>query len=671
MTISSETSKVILSGNSSTTVFSFSPIVIQEPAGSDPNDLNVTKTSTTGVETTLIEGTGSTNYSVTVASYPGTGSITYPATGATRLETGENLTIKRSVALLQNTNLENQGGYFPDVQEDTFDYGRMVDIQQQDESDRSLKSPVSDSALDMTIPNVADRASKYLGFTSLGVPTALAASGTVTTDVSDRLVLASGATASRTLANHLGDYISVKDFGAVGDGSTDDVAAFNAALATGKTVYVPRSTNTYKITTTLSFANDGQFMFGDGKFGQSRIENSANSNPLFTFSTGTGAVFRRRCGLRDLEFIGNSNTTAGIAIRGIVDDSLTSDADKGGWLENVRIVDVGAGSGLRVAAWAGTYIGVEIWDGFVGLEIGSECNGVSFYGLYINNCTEEAILFNASQQPSNINFFDTTAQFSGDNVVNMINIKDGYGVNFDGLYLENGLQSGAIVHVNADAKGVMLRNVTHTLNSGTSAIPIIETSVKGVTIDGVFHTSGATMTAFVKITGTLPFTYISGLEVIAGTVTVDVDDSSTRKATFWADALTAALPPLTLKALTSENILELVNSATNAIQAFWLNAILYFGATTSALNIRAAGTALEVHDGTNGSGSGNIRVNSVIISSGDIKIISGSSTPESAVTAGIGSLFLQSDGGAGTSLWVKESGTGNTGWIAMATDTQP
>jgi hypothetical protein len=42
----------------------------------------------------------------------------------------------------------------------------------------------------------------------------------------------------------------------------------------------------------------------------------------------------------------------------------------------------------------------------------------------------------------------------------------------------------------------------------------------------------------------------------------------------------------------------------------------------------------------------------------------GSGTPESVVTANVGSTFHRSDGGAGTSYYVKESGTGNTGWVA-------
>ena len=49
------------------------------------------------------------------------------------------------------------------------------------------------------------------------------------------------------------------------------------------------------------------------------------------------------------------------------------------------------------------------------------------------------------------------------------------------------------------------------------------------------------------------------------------------------------------------------------------------------------------------------------------EISSGADTPEGAITAPIGSLFLRNNGGAGTTLYVKESGTGNTGWVAMAT----
>ena len=48
----------------------------------------------------------------------------------------------------------------------------------------------------------------------------------------------------------------------------------------------------------------------------------------------------------------------------------------------------------------------------------------------------------------------------------------------------------------------------------------------------------------------------------------------------------------------------------------------------------------------------------------DTQIYTGTGTPEAVVTAAIGALFLRTDGGASTTLYVKESGAGNTGWVA-------
>lgn len=42
----------------------------------------------------------------------------------------------------------------------------------------------------------------------------------------------------------------------------------------------------------------------------------------------------------------------------------------------------------------------------------------------------------------------------------------------------------------------------------------------------------------------------------------------------------------------------------------------------------------------------------------------GSGSPEGVVSAAVGSLYLRTDGGSGSSHYVKVSGTGNTGWIA-------
>lgn len=57
----------------------------------------------------------------------------------------------------------------------------------------------------------------------------------------------------RTIIQKLQDIVSVKDFGAIGNGSADDTAAIQAAVNTGKTVFFPPGT--YKQTSTISAAN--------------------------------------------------------------------------------------------------------------------------------------------------------------------------------------------------------------------------------------------------------------------------------------------------------------------------------------------------------------------------------------------------------------------------------
>lgn len=54
-----------------------------------------------------------------------------------------------------------------------------------------------------------------------------------------------------------------------------------------------------------------------------------------------------------------------------------------------------------------------------------------------------------------------------------------------------------------------------------------------------------------------------------------------------------------------------------------------------------------------------------IVYTGTVIEVYGSGTPESSVTANIGSLYHRTDGSTGTTLYVKESGTGNTGWAAV------
>lgn len=74
---------------------------------------------------------------------------------------------------------------------------------------------------------------------------------------------------------------NVRDYGAVGDDATDDTAAFDAAIATGRSVYVPRGT--YRINATI---RNKTVIYGDG----SKISIVKPYNPTIAAMTYTFAT---------------------------------------------------------------------------------------------------------------------------------------------------------------------------------------------------------------------------------------------------------------------------------------------------------------------------------------------------------------------------------------------
>lgn len=51
--------------------------------------------------------------------------------------------------------------------------------------------------------------------------------------------------------------------------------------------------------------------------------------------------------------------------------------------------------------------------------------------------------------------------------------------------------------------------------------------------------------------------------------------------------------------------------------------------------------------------------------SGTVDLRTGTATPEAAVTGTVGDVFLRTDGDIGTSIYIKQSGSGNTGWSGL------
>lgn len=63
--------------------------------------------------------------------------------------------------------------------------------------------------------------------------------------------------------------------------------------------------------------------------------------------------------------------------------------------------------------------------------------------------------------------------------------------------------------------------------------------------------------------------------------------------------------------------------------------------------------------------NGNVWVDTTkVLHLGVSNFTSGAGTPEGAVTAPVGSVHLRTDGSTSTTLYIKTSGSGNTGWTA-------
>lgn len=119
-----------------------------------------------------------------------------------------------------------------------------------------------------------------------------------------------------------GSSLNVRDYGAVGDGTTDDAAAFQAAVnaasasTDAKRVYVPHAGSGYVIGTTITIPS-GVIVYGDNLWGQelSRIKpKAAFTDPIFkSDGYSTGRVLR--IGICGLFIDGSSTTLTAIQVR--------------------------------------------------------------------------------------------------------------------------------------------------------------------------------------------------------------------------------------------------------------------------------------------------------------------------------------------------------------------
>jgi hypothetical protein len=126
---------------------------------------------------------------------------------------------------------------------------------------------------------------------------------------------------ARTAQAKMRDVVSVKDFGAVGDGVTDDTAAIQAAInaASGRTVYVPAGT--YRLNSGLSYVTSGGVftkgvaLIGDGP--DATVLDFRGSTQAINVDTDTSNEFQMWVRLEGLKLVGSSasGTADGVRLR--------------------------------------------------------------------------------------------------------------------------------------------------------------------------------------------------------------------------------------------------------------------------------------------------------------------------------------------------------------------
>lgn len=173
-----------------------------------------------------------------------------------------------------------------------------------------------------------------------------------------------GTTTARAAQDRTADVANVLDFGAVGDGVTDNLAAFNAADASGKTLYVPPGTY---IMSQVFWLHQG--MFGDG-MGRSIIKMSPSATGgvgyfhlVMWFAPGPSTV-------RDITLDGNNWAQSGII-------TATSLPQAGLRFERIEAKNFGWSTST------GVQNGIVInWDG----TTPNQKNGCVITDCYVHDC---------------------------------------------------------------------------------------------------------------------------------------------------------------------------------------------------------------------------------------------------------------------------------------------
>lgn len=460
---------------------------------------------------------------------------------------------------------------------------------------------------------------------------------------------------ARTVQAKERDVVSVKDFGATGDGTTDDTAAIQAAINSSYSLVFPAGT--YKCANLTQSTNFQRFY----AIGNVTLQKNANG-PILTSSGNdvefNGIGFRGESATPS--FTGNNFVSSGANLRLINCGSRWAYA---------RAV-LATGSHVQIIGTCDLYQTTDASGTGYDIEIGVSGTATLYH---------ELIGVYSSQNTGGIKLIDVGAHTI-------------HGGEFGKLYIASGTSPtgvnggktiGARIlgDVTVEISGAIFSanqfgTVTITFAAGTSGCSLDQSN--GMTTATVVNNGNAS-SPIIKSTGTgSPAGIILQYGADAGNATIRyntdsiyIEDSTlgmaNNKAIQFADSGGTYYTGLSLSS--GDDWTIGANNGANFSSVNGGSGGVYLG--VGGISIMQAYTAgiRPQTDNSYNCGTSTQRWAQTYSTNfrpgaGTATWTSGAGTPEASVTATVGSMYTRTDGGASTTLYIKESGAGNTGWVA-------
>jgi hypothetical protein len=266
-------------------------------------------------------------------------------------------------------------------------------------------------------------------------------------------------TANRTIADKFGETVSVKDYGAVGDGSTNDATAIQAALNSGAT-YITVPTGSYLINAVLTMTA-GQKLVGERStivIGNTLCgAGTENNTPIITMANNTtvqGLLFRTQT-----QVVINATTTAPVVHPWIINGDGCS-------YFQIRDIEF-------LACWRGIRAGVSAPCETMFIDT---VEGICYNtGIYIDQCTDTSRINNLHLNPNYATYNGGAGNFTNEDQIAYIrNTAQGNAIHVfraDWLQISNSFAYGYY-------RGLYLQVGTSTV-AGAATVSMVNSGLDG------------------------------------------------------------------------------------------------------------------------------------------------------------------------------------------------